>query len=199
LKTFILRLGVTLVWIGLGILAAVLYGILNDQITVTLSPEYFSVYKQRQFAFVLEQTGLLGAPTRVQALLVGTLATWWFGLFLGIVLSICSMVGRRPPLTTRDYVCAILGIMLCTLGISILFGSIAYIAEPSLKPNPDDWPFLEGIHEVRRAFAVGGWHDGAYLGGFLGTILAGLWAQRRRALLAKANDTSALIQASAAH
>src|SRR5262249_22762812 len=137
------RFAVMLGWIGMAILGAVLYGILNDQITVTLSPEYFSVFKRAQFGSVLEQAGLLEAPTSVQAVLVGTLATWWFGLFLGIVLSISGMVGRHPPLSTRDYLRAVVGIMGFTLFVAILFGAVTYVAEPALKPDAYHWPFLE--------------------------------------------------------
>ena len=189
-------IGRLLIWIGIGILAATLYGILNDQITVTIAPEYFSVFKRMQFAPILEQTGLQEAPTRVQAILVGTMATWWFGLFLGIVLSFSGLVGRRPPLSTRDFLRAVVGIMVFTLGLSILWGAIAYLAEPQIKPDSDHWPFLYRIQAIRPAFAIGFWHDGAYLGGFIGTIGASLWAQYRRRkakIFIKSNpvDTSA--------
>ena len=165
----------------LGVSAAVLYGILNDQITVTLSPEYFSVFKRHQFSEALWQAGLTNAPTRLQAVFVGTLATWWFGFLLSIVLSIIGRAGRRLPLPTRSYLQAIAGIMLFTLGLSVFCGALGYLAKPLLKPNVNNWPFLKGIHDVRPAFAIGFWHDGAYLGGFLGTILAGIWVKRKRA------------------
>jgi hypothetical protein len=172
----------------LAVFYAVLYGILNDQITVSLAPEYFSVFKRAQFAPALEMAGLVTAPTRVQAVLVGTLATWWFGLFLGIVLSVSGQIGRTPPLGTRDYVRAVLWIMGFTLCLSALFGLIAYCAAPIVQPTADQWPFLTGIRDVRAAFAVGWWHNGAYLGGFLGTILAGVRGQyrRRKAVAARA-------------
>ena len=161
-------------------MGATLYGILNDQITVTLSPEYFSVFKRAHFADVLSYVGWLHAPTRLQAVLVGTLATWWFGLFLGIALGIGSLLGRRPPLSTRDYLRAVAGIMAFTLALSMAFGLIAYLVEPAVHPTPDNWPFLEGIDSVRPAFAIGFWHDGAYLGGLLGTFIACFWAQGKR-------------------
>jgi len=37
-----------------------------------------------------------------------------------------------------------------------------------------------GIHMVRPAFAIGAWHDGAYLGGALGTVMACFWVRCRR-------------------
>ena len=66
-------------WIALAILFATLYGVVNDQITLTFSPEYFTVFKKGQFWFPLMQAGLIDAPVRSQAVLVGALATWWFG------------------------------------------------------------------------------------------------------------------------
>ena len=180
MNTLAKRFGVALGWIGLAIVAASLYGIVNDQITVTISPEYFSVFKRRQFTPVLKRTGLMYASPRIQTLLIGTLATWWFGLFLGIILSVSGMVGRYPPLSTRDYLRVVAGIMLFTLGLSCLFGIVAYIAAPILKPDVVHWHFLRKIHAVRPAFAIGWWHNGAYLGSFVATLGAGLWAQRQR-------------------
>lgn len=190
MKAWIVSLGKFLLRIGIGILGATLYGILNDQITVTLSPEYFSVFKRAQFADVLEIPAW-GMPLRLQAVIVGTLATWWFGLLLGGVLGIISMVGRQRALLTRDYVRAVAGIMAFTLVLSMAFGLFGYLIEPVIKPTSEVWPFLTGIHVVRPAFAVGAWHDGAYLGGGLGTLLACFWVRRRRRSLASQSAETA--------
>jgi len=157
--------------------AAALYGILNDQITVTLSPEYFSVFKRAQFWDLLEAAGLANAPTRLQAVLIGAAATWWFGLLLGIIVGVAGVVGRSPRLTTRDFLKAVGLVMLVAACTSLVFGAVGYAQGPVRHAGNDTtidaaWPFLEGIRDTRRAFAVGLWHDGAYLGGLIGTILA---------------------------
>jgi hypothetical protein len=164
-------------WIGIAVIAAVIYGIVNDQITATVSPEYYSVFKRDQFEPIM---GLMFAPTRVVALVTGTMGTWWYGLFLGIMLGICSMVGRCAPLPTRRYIQAVGWVMTTTMGVSVLFGVVAYIAEPFIKPDVVHWPFLAGIEDVRSAFAVGWWHNGAYLGAFAASIVAGYRVQRER-------------------
>ena len=181
-KVSIIRWVTFVAWIGIAVLAAMLYGIANDQITVTISPEYFSVFKREQFAPILEQVGLLDAPTRAQALVVGVASTWWYGLFLGIVLGFSSMAGRYAPLPTRRYVSALAWVMAATLGASVLFGATAYVAEPFVRPDATHWPFLAGIRDVRRAFAVCWWHNGAYLGALVATIAAGLRVQKQRRL-----------------
>ena len=175
------------VWVPLAIVAATVYGIANDQITVSLSPEYFSVFKREQFGDLLEAAGLAGAPTRVQAILIGAAATWWFGMLLGIMVGVAGVVGRRPRLTTRAFVRAVGLVMLVAAGTSLAFGVWGYAHGPvrhALDSGRIDavWPFLMGIQDTRHAFAVGFWHDGAYLGGLIGTILACVRVRKWRML-----------------
>ncbi len=161
-----------LLWQWLAVLSAVLYGILNDQITLTISPEYFTVFKRQQFGPLLQAFGLEHAPVRVEALVVGTAATWWFGCFLGMILGVVSTAGRAPRASTKVYLKAIGWVMLVTAQMSLLCGLIAYGAEPLAQPNSERWPFLTGILDIRPAFAVGWWHNGAYAGALLGTLFA---------------------------
>lgn len=166
-------------WVALAVLAASLYGAINDQITATLAPEYFSVFKRHEFWWLLEEWGLVDAPTRIQAVAVGIAATWWFGLALGVALAIAGVAGRPQGLSTRSFLAAIDVTMLVTAGCSAVFGAAAYLLAPAIRPTPQNWPFLEGITRVRAAFAVGWWHNGAYLGALIGTIAACRQARRR--------------------
>jgi hypothetical protein len=117
-------------WVCAAVAAAVLYGIMNDRITVTLSPEYFSVFKRWQFGPLLEATGLDQAPTRVQAILIGASATWWFGLLLGIMVSLTGTLGRLPRLESRDLLKSVSLVIGLTLGTSLAFGFTVYIQAP---------------------------------------------------------------------
>lgn len=166
-------------WIGSSVAVATAYGILNDQLTISFSPEYFSVFKRQQFAPLLTALGLANAPTRLQAVAVGVAATWWFGLFLGIVLSTAGIVGRSPRLTTRDFFRAVRQVILVTAAVSCAFGAFAYLVFPDPGCSPL-FMFLCGIRNTHAAFAVGAWHDGAYLGAFVGTLSAGLRVQHWR-------------------
>lgn len=173
------------VWLPLAMVAATLYGILNDQITVTLSPEYFSVFKRRQFWELLQAEGLTNAPARLQAVVIGAAATWWFGFLLGIFVGVAGVVGRSPRLTTRDFLKAVGLVMLIAASTSLAFGAVGYAQGPvrhggNTASIDAAWPFLQGIRETRRAFAVGMWHNGAYLGGLIGTILACFRVRRWR-------------------
>lgn len=170
------RVALVLVWLALAIVAAVLYGVFNDQITCTISPEYFSVFKHRQFAAALSQWQLINASVRVQTCVVATLSTWWYGLFLGIVLSISGNVGRGAAISTKRYLSALAHVLALTLAASVIAGSVATL----VKPDPLHWPFLRGIHHLRRAFIVGCWHNGAYAGALLATVIESLRVQYER-------------------
>jgi hypothetical protein len=173
-------------WITLAVLAASLYGILNDQVTVTISPEYFSVFKRRQFGPLLEAIGWEEAPTRVQAIAIGTAATWWFGLLLGIMVTTTGVIGRRRRLTTPGFMKSVALVMAVTAATSLVFGLFGYTQAPGWHQSPE-WldrygAFLHGIEDTRSAITVGCWHDGAYLGGMIGTMLASVlvWRWRSR-------------------
>jgi hypothetical protein len=62
----------------LGAVIAGLYGAVHDQISYSISPEYFTKMKFEQFSYAD-----FGFPPRVCASEVGFLATWWVGLFAG--------------------------------------------------------------------------------------------------------------------
>ena len=60
----------------IGGLLAGMYGILHDQITYSISPEYFTHLKFDQFHYAN-----FGLPQRVFVAEIGFLATWWVGFF----------------------------------------------------------------------------------------------------------------------
>src|SRR5690242_10176342 len=59
-----------------GAIVAGVYGMLHDQITYTISPEYFTKLKFDQFAYAE-----FGFSERVFVAEIGFLATWWVGFF----------------------------------------------------------------------------------------------------------------------
>jgi len=57
-----------------------LYGIVHDQISYTVSPEYFTKFKFQQFGITE-----VNLPDHVRASIVGFLASWWMGIFQVVV------------------------------------------------------------------------------------------------------------------
>ncbi len=83
--------------------------------------------------------------------------------------------------------------MTVTAATSLVFGLVGYVQAPRWLESPD-WldrygAFLHGIEDTRSAITVGCWHDGAYLGGMVGTMLASVLVWRWRSLAANAGQS----------
>ena len=60
-----------------GAIVAGIYGVLHDQLTYSISPEYFTNLKFKQFHYAD-----FGLGDRVFVSCIGFLATWWVGLII---------------------------------------------------------------------------------------------------------------------
>src|SRR6185503_8995132 len=63
--------------IGIAIVGSIIagfYGVLHDQITYSISPEYFTKFKFKQFEYAN-----FGLGDRIFVSTIGFLATWWVG------------------------------------------------------------------------------------------------------------------------
>jgi hypothetical protein len=159
--------------IGMCILAAIVYGIVHDQITARICVEYFTI--GHPDVFHTDDPTTLGFGW-------GVLATWWVGLILGILLacaarsgtpkrSIASLIGPVAILMAATGLCALVagwcGWSLANAGYVGLFG-------PLRRRIP------EGRHP---AFIADMWaHNASYLAGFFFSVILMIrvWRSRRR-------------------
>lgn len=98
------------------ILAAVLYGLIHDQITIRICPEYFTVWHPH----LIDTNSLT-----VLALFWGVIATWWMGAFLGFVLGGTAVVGRRPIPPFKSVLQCLARIMAITAFGAVVIGFVA--------------------------------------------------------------------------
>ncbi len=150
------------------IIAAIVYGIIHDQITVRICVEYFTVGHPPVFDAKY--------PPTLLALGWGIVATWWVGLTLGVLVAFASRAGTRPKLAATDLVRP-LSIMLAIVGLfAASAGTVGYLLtthnyirllEPlASRVSPDQ----------QVAFLTALWaHNASYLGGFIGAILFCRW------------------------
>ncbi|RZK22742.1 MAG: hypothetical protein EOO56_07425, partial [Hymenobacter sp.] len=82
------KFGICLGFTGLTTLLAGLYGIAHDQLTYSISSEYFTKFKYEQFGF---EPAWFGGH-RPTVAVIGFLATWWVGLFIGVVFGLVGLV-----------------------------------------------------------------------------------------------------------
>lgn len=156
---------------GLGALIAGAYGIVHDQITFTLSSEYFTEFKFYQFHYAD-----FGLPDRVFVGIIGFLATWWVGMIAGWALA--RLAEFRRPGSPENF-----GIVLrqfpILLAVVALFGLVGYfLARDTVSgAHAEALGARWGIPVVEdsASFLVVGWiHNFGYLGSIAGLVVAGI-------------------------
>ena len=101
-------------FIPTAILVAGLFGVLHDQISYSVSNEYFTKFKFLQFHFLNPDV-----PERIRAAEVGFLASWWMGIPLGVLCGSAGFVQRSPALMRRALLWSLLVIAIFTLTIAL--------------------------------------------------------------------------------
>lgn len=168
------RLGEGLRIVLFAITASCVYGIIQDQITIRVCPEYFTIFHPRLLP--------LDSYTLI-AIQWGIVATWWVGAALGLILSLGALAGPRPPIGWRRVVKPIITLLLFVGTVALASGYIAHaisFVAPSFLIPPQ---IAEAGPEKAIAFSIDlAAHNAAYLAGFVGGLLmaARVFAGRRR-------------------
>jgi hypothetical protein len=145
--------------------SAGLYGIIHDQITYTISPEYFTKFKYSQFGLQPEWF----SGHRQTVAVIGFLATWWAGAVIGLVLGSVALI-YPDYLTMRK---AILRAILLTCCIALSAGFIGFIYGRFYLINQQvDWWLPAGLIDKNNFIVVGSIHNCSYLGGLIGMVIA---------------------------
>lgn len=156
------KFGVFVALIVLSTLIAGVYGALHDQVTYTICPEYFTVFKFKQFQF---QDWGMQSP-RLTTALIGFLATWWVGFGIGIFQALVGLTHRTAGAMFRIVFRAVL----ITLGTALLFGIIGGLyGWATLDDSVSCFPFE--IADCISFRIVGTIHNFGYAGGEIGGVL----------------------------
>lgn len=158
--------------IGLGILAAVVYGVVHDQVTVRISPPYLMDWHP--------QIVPSREPT-VVALAWGVVATWWFGLILGVVLAAAATLGKRPPAPWTWIVRAVRGIFVCAALAAIAAGLIVRGLRLELPDVLFNQWYTTASRPTRIAFSqAAAMHEASYDAAGVTTLVAAILVFRGR-------------------
>ena len=140
-----------------------MYGFLHDQISYTVSPEYFTQLKFYQFNIPPSFHNRIGAG------IVGIKAAWWMGLLIGIIL---IPVGLIIP-TAKNYFFVMLHAFIyvtltaLTMGIiALIYGLIKYNSN-----NLPDFNIPPGVENIINFCIVGNMHNVSYIGGIAGMVV----------------------------
>lgn len=172
------------------------YGIVHDQITYTISNEYYSKFKFIQFGLnnwgMGENIGTETTPEiklnnpRIGAAIVGFLATWWVGMIIGIILGLIGLIHRNG----KEMFKITMRATLITIGIALIVGIIGLIyGKLFLASNPPNWFLPENLINRTNFIMVGSMHNFSYLGGLIGMIVSVTYSiQKKRKIKKEYNN-----------
>ena len=167
------KIGVVALTIVASALLAGLYGILHDQITYSISCEYFTKFKYAQFGF---EPAWFGGD-RPTVGVIGFLATWWVGLFIGAALGLAALVLPDAPAMRR----ALVGAIGLVYGTAVLAGVTGFLyGQYHLVSTGVNWWLPADLVHKNDFITVGSIHNFSYAGGLLGLLIGVLYLLKRR-------------------
>jgi hypothetical protein len=149
------------------ILLAGLYGIVHDQVTYSIAPEYFTKFKYDQFGFDPSWFGGL----RQTVATIGFLATWWTGIFIGLALGLTGLIFKDHRTMRKAIQKAIPIVFYFAIAMG-LFGFL--YGRFILTKTGVDWWLPDNLNDKNAFITVGSIHNFSYLGGLLG-LIAGVY------------------------
>lgn len=158
----------------LGALAAGSYGVLHDQVTYTLSPEYFTHFKFLQFS-----DADFGLPDRAFVGLIGFLATWWVGAIAGWILGRVSLKADGFHLPFSHIVRSFAFLLVATFCGGLAGAIFNELTFQRFFPLWEVFRSTHGVEDLKAFARVGQIHNFGYLGAIVGLMVV-TWGLRRQ-------------------
>ncbi len=148
------------------------YGAAFDQLTYSISPEYFTLLKFDQFAWA--NPGLENPRWFVS--LIGFIAAGGGGFISGWILARIALAGSENPTTMT----ALNYFWLCPV-LAMLFAPVGYLISRLHTPESwTSWMTEVGVNDQEAFAGVGMIHNFSYLGAISGLVIAAIRLKRRR-------------------
>ena len=158
----------------LGAVLAGLYGIIHDQITYTISPEYFTRLKFEQFHYAD-----FGLPPRIFVAQIAFLATWWVGFVAGWLVARITVPAFPPSVALRFSLQGFAIIFTSAFAASMVGYGMGLLRGPNADFSPwQDFASERGVTDLRNFVRVAYIHNASYLGALAGLIFAIFYLRR---------------------
>jgi len=151
----------------LAIAIAGAYGIVHNQISYTVSPEYFTKFKFEQFDLLDS-----ALPERIRASIIGFHAASWMGIPIGLLVGAVGLVhpGARRMLRVSLWSFVLVAVFTLFVGLLGLAYGIGQTASVDLQEYRG-WYVPSGVEDLRGFLCAGYMHNSSYLGGGLGILV----------------------------
>ncbi len=155
--------------IAISIVLAGIFGILHDQITYSISHEYYTKFKFYQFGITDSNAAAVFLHPRIEVSIVGWMATWWVGKWIGIVLGAVGLIFSDY----KKMFAGILKALAITFITTVIFSVAGFLyGKYHLAISGVDWWLPDNLIDKESFIAVGSIHNLSYLGGAIGLLLA---------------------------
>ena len=146
--------------------AAIVYGIVHDQITIRVCPEYFTVAHPHIF-----RTGSL----TLIALGWGVAATWWGGLLAGVAVALAARAGSAEKFTWRRLLPPVI-VLFIMMGVCATLAGFAghWMASTGQIPSLQAWGNMLPVEKQAAFMADLFAHAFSYLVGGIGSVIIAL-------------------------
>lgn len=163
-----------------------LYGIMHDQLTYTISPEYYTKFKFYQFGLMDMGNEATFPNPRIEVSIVGFMATWWMGLPIGLILGLVGLVHKDSKQMFRATMKAIIITVIVAFAIGLIglaYGKL-YLADTGVN-----WWLPDNLIDTKNFIAVGSMHNFSYLGGLTGLIAGIIYSVRQKRKFVNENNS----------
>lgn len=148
-------------YVVLSIAVASLFGILNDQISYTVSPEYYRAFKFHQFSLLNQ-----AFPERVRVAAVGVMASWWMGALLGVATGPAGFLHPTVRRMRHGLFASLILAFCLTLAFALGGLALGFWQTATIDPEVYRGRFIPpGLSDLRGFLVVGTMHKAAYAGG----------------------------------
>ncbi|MGC1107199.1 MAG: hypothetical protein WA876_11730 [Candidatus Acidiferrales bacterium] len=146
--------------------AAILYGVVHDQITIRVCPEYFTV--AHPHIFRTDSLTLI-------ALGWGVVATWWGGLAAGVAFAFAARAGSPQKFTWRRFVRPIVTLLIVMAVSATLAGFMGHwMASTGQISSVQAWGLMLPANKQAAFMADAFAHAFSYLVGGVGSVIIAL-------------------------
>jgi hypothetical protein len=155
-------------WVVRGAILAGAYGAVHDQLTYSISQEYFTRFKFHQFHYLD-----VGLPARAFAAAIGFQATWPVGALIGWVLARYRLSRENTSNADRDILwgfATVVGFGVLGLASGLLYGYLHAYHFPLEQFL--GWEMELQGEVLQRFVVVACIHNAGYLAALLGMIVA---------------------------
>jgi hypothetical protein len=162
----------------LGAALAGLYGIVHDQITYTISPEYFTRLKFAQFHYAD-----FGLPPRIFVAEIGFLAAWWVGFVAGWFIARITVPTFSWAVALRHSLRGFGIILASALAASCIGYELGLLRGPHADYSAwQRFASERGVMDLPAFVRVAYIHNAGYLGGLIGLVISMIYLRRLKRL-----------------